>query len=146
MSEYDWHPVVALRWSTEGKLQQHWKRRVSNKRGIWYDKYDWRDVPVQEQPAPETLEDRQREPDAVEKQALYGNLRKLYRRDVPDETLDRSKPETGARPDKVYVVSPMCVGPLALEPGVTYYACQHYRVDAMRTVPCDKCPTPNRVT
>lgn len=46
--------------------------------------------------APETLADRQREPDAVEKQALYGNLRKLYRRDVPDETLDRSKPEVPA--------------------------------------------------
>lgn len=47
MSEYDWHPVVMLRWSTEGKLQQHWKRRVSNKRGIWYDEFEWRDVPRQ---------------------------------------------------------------------------------------------------
>lgn len=53
MSEYDWHPVVALRWSADGKLQQHWKRRVCNKRGIWYDEFDWRDVPT-EQPAQET--------------------------------------------------------------------------------------------
>lgn len=47
MSDYDWHPVVMLRWSLEGKLQQHWKRRVSNKRGIWYDEFEWRDVPRQ---------------------------------------------------------------------------------------------------
>lgn len=50
MSEYDWHPVVLLRWSAEGKLQQHWKRRVSSSRGIWHDEFEWRDVPTQETP------------------------------------------------------------------------------------------------
>lgn len=50
-------------------------------------------VAEMERAAHEPLVDRQREPDAVEKQALYANLRKLYRRDVPDETLDHSKPE-----------------------------------------------------
>lgn len=47
MSEYDWHPVVPLRWSVAGKLQQQFKRRVSNDRGVWYDEFEWRDVPRQ---------------------------------------------------------------------------------------------------
>lgn len=47
MSEYDWNPVVPLRWSAAGKLQQQFKRRVSNDRGIWYDEFEWRDVPRQ---------------------------------------------------------------------------------------------------
>lgn len=53
MSEYDWHPVVPLRWSVTGNLQQQFKRRVWNSRGVWYDEYEWRDVPI-EQPAQET--------------------------------------------------------------------------------------------
>jgi len=53
-----WRPVVELRWSAAGKLQQKWWREVGDysehwKRMLWTPEYEWRDVPT-EQPALET--------------------------------------------------------------------------------------------
>lgn len=44
-SDYEWHPVIRLRYGPNGNLQQEYTRRMLARNGAaWYE-HEWRDVP-----------------------------------------------------------------------------------------------------